>query len=162
MKNLNGKQIRLVRVERKGYKPFLRKQEVNKEKTEKSKETPIQKVTQEVKLKRRMKLPDIPAEQANKTTDILDFYSHRRYRFKEGTKLERCHVFAGKGSRVVFRDAGKWSDKLGGKPEDWQHCAGWSKITDGKKILYREIHWIQKEEGKPLKAFIKKHKKENK
>lgn len=107
------------------------------------------------KLPRRLYLKDISAEEANKTTDILNLGTRQRYKFKDGTKITGVHVFAGKGCSKEFRDAGKYAKRYGGKPADWQHCAGTAKLTNGSKVFTREVHWVQGADGKMREAFIK-------
>ena len=103
-------------------------------------------------LPRRLPLADITAEVANKTTNVLNLGTKQRFRFKDGTKVI---VFSGKGCSKEFRDAAKYAKRWGGKAEDWQHCAGTAQITDGKKVLTREVHWVQGKDGKMREAFIK-------
>lgn len=100
-------------------------------------------------------LPDIPAETANKTSDILNLATHDRFTFKKGTKIKHILVFAGSGTSTEFRDAAKYARRYGGKAEDWQHCAGDALITNGKVTLHREVHWIQHKDGGVKEAFIK-------
>jgi len=107
------------------------------------------------KAPKRLYLDDISAEEANKTTDILDLQTKDRYSFKSGTKLTGVYVFAGKGCSKVFRDAEKYAKRWGGKASEWQHCAGMGYITNGKKTYQREIHWVQGADGKMREAFIK-------
>ena len=104
---------------------------------------------------RRLYLDDIPADTANRTTDILDLGTRLRFMFKPGSKITEVQVFAGKGCSKEFRDAEKYARRWGGKKEDWQHCAGQAQITDGQKVLRREIHWVQGADGKMREAFIK-------
>ena len=53
----------------------------------------------------------------------------------------------------------RYAKIYGGKASDWQHCAGYAYITDGVKVLKREIHWSQLEGGEMREAFIKYYKK---
>ena len=108
---------------------------------------------------KRLYLDDIPAKEANKFSDVLHLKTKERFRFKEGTSINNVYVFAGKGCSKVFRDAEKYAKRYGGKAEDWQHCAGFAKITkgDGSKVLNREVHWVQGKDGYVREAFIKIH-----
>lgn len=102
-------------------------------------------------------LPDIPASEANTSSDVLNLRTKQRYRFKNGTFIKNVYVFAGKGCSKEFRDASKYAKRWGGKPEDWQHCAGMAQITNGKVTLNREVHWVQGKDKKVREAFIKEH-----
>ena len=106
---------------------------------------------------RRLYLNDISASVANKTSDVLHLRTKERFRFKDGTNIRNVYVFAGKGCSKEFRDAEKYAKRWGGKAEDWQHCAGFAKITNGSKVLDREVHWVQGKDGKVREAFIKEH-----
>ena len=109
------------------------------------------------KLPRRLYLKDIPAERANKTSDVLNLRTKERYKFKEGTKITDVHVFAGKGCLKPFEKAQKYVDRYGGKVEDWQHCSGVAYIVNnsGLKVQKVEVHWVQDKDNKIREAFIK-------
>ena len=111
--------------------------------------------SQSEKLPRRLYLDDIKAEEANKSSDVLNLRTKQRFKFKNGTNITEVHVFAGKGCSKEFRDANKYAKKYGGRAEDWQHCSGKGTITNGKVELKREIHWVQGADGKMHEAFIK-------
>lgn len=112
---------------------------------------------------KQLHLPNIKAEEANKTSDVLHLKTKQRYRFKEGTEIRNAYVFCGNGSSKEFRNAKKFFDRYSkthpetGKIEDWQHCAGMAIITNGKQTLHREVHWVQGKDGKIREAFIKVH-----
>ena len=109
---------------------------------------------------RRLYLDDVSADEANKSTDILNLKTKQRYSFKSGTKITEVHVFAGKGCSKEFRDAEKYAKRYpesGKNKEDWQHCSGIAQITNGSKVLEREVHWVQGKDGKMREAFIKFH-----
>lgn len=109
------------------------------------------------RLPRHLALKDIRAEDANKTSDVLHLRTKERYKFVDGTKITKVEVFAGKGCSKEFRDAEKYAKRWGGKAEDWQHCSGNAKITNGSKVLTREVHWVQGRDGKVREAFIKEY-----
>lgn len=114
------------------------------------------------KLPRRLYLDDIKAEDANKTSDVLNLRTKQRYKFKNGTTIKEVHVFAGKGCSKEFEKAPKYADKYpqsGNKPSDWQHCSGKAVIVskDGTKTLNREVHWVQGVDGKMREVFIKEY-----
>lgn len=129
--------------------------EPNKDRNIKYAKTTSDRLNKESRPPRRLYLPDVSAETANKTSDILNLRTKQRYRFKAGTKLTEVHVFAGKGCSKEFRDAQKYANRYGGKASDYQHCSGIGYITDGTKTLKREIHWVQGKDGKMREAFIK-------
>lgn len=129
--------------------------EPNKERNMKHAQADSARLNKESHLPRRLYLPDVSAETANKTTDILDLGTKQRFTFKSGSKITEVQVFAGKGCSKEFRDAEKYARRWGGKKEDWQHCAGQAQITNGRKVFNREIHWVQGADGKMREAFIK-------
>ena len=110
---------------------------------------------------KQLRLSNVKAEDANKSSDVLNLRTKQRYRFKEGTDIRNVYVFAGKGCAKEFRDAEKYAKRYAkygeGKAEDWQHCAGMARITDGRRVLNREVHWVQGKSGKIREAFIKEH-----
>ena len=106
---------------------------------------------------KNLALKDISAEDANKTSDILNLRTKQRFKFKDGTKITRVEAFAGKGCVREFRDADKYAKRYGGKKEDWQHCSGQATITNGKVDLTREVHWVQGSDGRMREAFIKEY-----
>lgn len=112
---------------------------------------------------RTLQLSDISADEANKTSDVLSLGNKKRFRFVKGSKITNVTVFAGAGTAREFRDAQKYADRyrhLGlGRTEDWQHCAGYAVITNGKITIRREVHWVQGKDGKVREAFIKVRKK---
>lgn len=110
---------------------------------------------------RTLRLANIPAEEANKTTTVKDLQKNLHFKIKDGTNIVQVIVFAGKGCSKVFRNAEKYAKRWGGKAEDWQHVAGKAQITDGHRTLTREIHWVQNAtDGKMREAFIKYHEKQ--
>ena len=110
-------------------------------------------------------LNDIKAEDANKTSDVLNLRNKQRFKFKDGTKITQVEAFAGKGCKREFRDAQKYADKYGkkdpklAKASDWQHCSGKAVLTNGKYDIKREVHWVQGADGKMREAFIKEYPK---
>lgn len=107
---------------------------------------------------RRLYLPDISADTANSSTDVLNLRTKERFKFKSGTIITQVHVFAGNGCSKEFRDAEKYAKRYSKEdknPKDWQHCSGIAQITNGTKSLEREVHWIQAKNGKMHEAFIK-------
>ncbi len=158
---VNGVHVPLKEGESKesGIKRFLQTQQ-----DEKNKERQLAKQQDETdrlngKLPKNLYTDDIPAEEANKTSDVLRLGTHKRYTFKEGTSITKVNVFAGKGVSRPFRMAEKYANKYGGDAWEWQHCAGMATITRGDVTLEREVHWVQGPDGKIREAFIKVYKK---
>lgn len=102
-------------------------------------------------------LKDISADDANKSSDVLNLRTKQRYKFKDGTKITQVEAFAGKGCKREFRDAEKYAKRYGGKKEDWQHCSGRAVLTNGQHDFSREVHWVQGADGKMHEAFIKEY-----
>lgn len=106
-------------------------------------------------LSQALRLPNISADKANKSSDILKLGTDKRFIFKPGTKIKQVYVFAGAGTSKEFRRAAKYAKRYGGKPSQWQHCTGKAFITDGINTYLREIHWVQLQNGPIKEAFIK-------
>lgn len=133
------------------------------EKNEEAKERTIEKAKEEAKklnseeevkkLPRQLPLPDVSMQDANKRSDILDLRTYKRYKFV--SDITGVYAFAGKGSSKEFRDAKKYADRYGGKAENWQHCAGHAKISNGEVTADAEVHWVQIEGGNVREAFVK-------
>lgn len=134
-----------------------KKNEEDKKRTiEKTKEEAkkLNKEEEKKSLPKQAPLPDVSVKDANKKTDILDLYSKQRYRFAKD--VTGVYAFAGKGSSKEFRDAEKYAKRYGGKASDWQHCAGFTTITNGRNTFNVEVHWVQIEGGSIREAFIKR------
>ena len=78
-----------------------------------------------------------------KNYDVMDLATGEKYHFAEGTRLQNVEVFAGKGTRTVFRKAEEAAQKFGGNAKDWQHVKGFGVLDtpDGDRNV--EVHWIQ-------------------
>ena len=81
----------------------------------------------------------------------------RRLDFAKGSEIRGAHVFCGAGTSKVFRNAEFFANRYKGcgKPSEWQHCAGYALLTDGKRTFVREVHWVQGSDGVIREAFIK-------
>ena len=81
----------------------------------------------------------------------------KRLDFVKGSEIRGAYVFAGAGTSKVFRNAEFFADRYKGcgKPSEWQHCAGYALLTNGKKTFVREVHWVQGSDGVIREAFIK-------
>ena len=86
----------------------------------------------------------------------MDLVTGDIYHVAEGTKIQNVQVFAGKGTRVKFRNAAKYAERYGGKPSDWQHVKGFCELvtTDGNQKA--EIHWVQCEGIGKKEFFVKR------
>jgi len=123
-------------------------------KANKQEATKLNTTSEQQRLPKRAPLHDIKKEDANKKSDILDLYTKQRYRF--ASDVTGVYAFAGKGSSKEFRDADKYVRRYGGKASDWQHCAGFASITNGRTSFNVEVHWVQLENGDIREAFIKR------
>ena len=105
-------------------------------------------------------LPDITIGRSvgakSRNYDILDLETMECYHFAEGSRLQNVEVFAGKGSRTVYRDAYKYADTIGGKISDWQHVKGHGIIATDDGDRPAEVHWSQCEGLGKHDFFIKR------
>jgi len=86
----------------------------------------------------------------------MDLATGEMFHFVEGTRLQNVEVFAGKGSKVPYRNAYKYADEHGGRVEDWQHVKGkgWLSTSDGDRRA--EVHWSQCEGIGKHDFFVKR------
>jgi len=91
----------------------------------------------------------------SKNYDILDLSTGSVYHLVEGTKLQNIEVFAGRGTRVAFRDAAKYAMRYGGDPSTWQHAKGIGIINTPGGDARAEIHWVQSEGIGKKEMFVK-------
>lgn len=75
--------------------------------------------------------------------DIMDLATGDIYHLADGSKLQNKEVFAGKGTRVPYRNAWKYANKWGGKVDDWQHVKGIGELDTPEGTRKAEIHWSQ-------------------
>lgn len=107
-----------------------------------------------------IKLPDIQIGKSvgakAKNYEVMDLLTGEMFQFVEGTRIQNIEVFAGKGSKVVYRNAYKYADAHGGNIEDWQHVKGigWLVTDDGD--MQAEIHWSQCEGKGKFDFFVKR------
>lgn len=78
-----------------------------------------------------------------KNYDVMDLATGEVFQFSEGTKIQNAEVFAGKGSKVEFRNADKYAQRYGGQPKDWQHVKGYGTLDYYGKDRNAEVHWVQ-------------------
>ena len=76
---------------------------------------------------------------------VLDPASNKKYPFVEGTRIKDPIVFAGKGtSKELHKEVAQGlSEKIGGKPSEWQHCKGIGILNVDGKDMEAEVHWFQ-------------------
>ena len=113
----------------------------------------------EKKLPKRLRLPNKSGDEANKTSDVSILGSSKRFRFAKNSYISDVVVFCGKGTSTVFRNAAKFANRKDlkhlGAPEEWQHCSGKAKITDGRSTYVTEVHWVNGNDGKIREAYVK-------
>lgn len=90
-----------------------------------------------------------------KNYDIMDLQTGEIFHFVEGTKIQDVKVFAGKGSKTVFRKADKYAECYGDNPADWQHCKGNGVVDFYGEERKAEVHWVQCESFGKHEFFIK-------
>lgn len=78
-----------------------------------------------------------------KNYDVMDLATGEVFQFSEGTKIQNAEVFAGKGSKVEFRNADKYARRYGGQPKDWQHVKGYGTLDYYGEDRNAEVHWAQ-------------------
>ena len=91
-----------------------------------------------------------------KNYNIMDLGTGEMFRLVEGTRLQNVQVFAGKGTRVVFRDAAKYAERYGGNPDDWQHVKGLGVVDFYGDERSAELHWVQCEGLGKFEFFVKR------
>ena len=91
-----------------------------------------------------------------KNYKVMDLQTGEMYSILEGTKVQDTQVFAGKGSKVKYRNAYKYVEKYGGDVEDWQHAKGIAELNTDDGTGKAEIHWSQCKNIGKFGFFIKK------
>lgn len=87
--------------------------------------------------------------------EVMDLDTGEMFHFAEGTKIQDVEVFAGKGVKSPFRKAEKYTDRYGGKPEDWQHAKGFGVLATPEGDREAEIHWVQCSGVGKFEFFVK-------
>ena len=87
---------------------------------------------------------------------VMDFATGEEYRIAPGTSVKNVETFAGKETKVRYRNAYKYAEKYGGNEEDWQHVKGNAllRTEDGDRMA--EIHWSQAENIGKFDPFVKR------
>ena len=88
--------------------------------------------------------------------DILDLQTGDMYHLSEGSRLQDIQVFAGKGTRVQFRDAEKYAKRYGGNRDDWQHVKGRGMVDTSEGERPAELHWVQCDGIGKREMFVKR------
>ena len=88
--------------------------------------------------------------------DILDLQTGDIYHLVEGSRLQNVQVFAGKGTRTIFRDASKYADRYGGDKDQWQHVKGEGLVETQEGDRSAELHWVQCDGIGKHEMFVKR------
>ena len=91
-----------------------------------------------------------------KNYDIMDLQTGDIYHLSEGSRLQDIQVFAGKGTRVPFRNADKYVNRYGGDVENWQHVKGRGLVDTPEGTRPVELHWVQCESIGKREMFVKR------
>ena len=106
-----------------------------------------------------LQLPDIPIGRSvgakAKNYDIMDLKTGEHFQLVEGTHLQNVEVFAGKGTKVIYRKAEQYAGDIGGRAEDWQHVKGIGFINYYGESRKASVHWSQSDRFGKLDFFIK-------
>lgn len=86
----------------------------------------------------------------------MDLETGEMYHLVEGTYIRNKEVFAGKGTRNIYRKATEYSKKYGGKTEDWMHVKGIGHIETDDGDREAEIHWSECETVGKVELFVKR------
>lgn len=89
-------------------------------------------------------------------SDIVDFETGMTYHISDRESIKNVQVFAGKGANEPYHKAYKYSNKIGGKPEDWKHMKGIALIENEYESGKAEIHWSEHDEYGAYDPFVKK------
>ena len=73
----------------------------------------------------------------------------------EGTRLQDIEVFAGRGTKIEFRDAPKYANRYGGEASAWQHAKGIGIVNTPGGDTKAELHWIQCDGIGKKEMFVK-------
>ena len=87
--------------------------------------------------------------------DIMDLRTGDFYHLAEGTYLRNKEVFAGKGSKKAYKNADKFAERYGGKPEDWMHVKGIGTLETEDGNIDAELHWSECEGIGKVEMFVK-------
>ncbi len=75
--------------------------------------------------------------------EILDLKTGEIFYFSEGSRIKNVKVFAGKGSKNVFRKADFYASRYGGSADEWQHVKGFGLLETDDGEREAEVHWVQ-------------------
>lgn len=88
--------------------------------------------------------------------DVMDLQTGDLYHLSEGSRLWDIEVFAGRGTRSVFRNAEKYADRYGGAAQDWQHVKGKGIVETPDGDRPAELHWVQCQSIGKKEMFVKR------
>lgn len=91
-----------------------------------------------------------------KNYKVMDLQTGKMYSILEGGKVQDTQVFAGKGSKVEYRNAKKYVERYGGNVKDWQHVKDVAELNTDDGSRKAEIHWSQCKNIGKYEFFIKK------
>ena len=86
----------------------------------------------------------------------MDLSTGEMFHLVEGSRLQNVEVFAGKGTRTIFRDAEKYAERYGGDPDNWQHVKGFGNVDFHGDERLAELHWVQCEGIGKFEFFVKR------
>lgn len=92
----------------------------------------------------------------NINDDVLDLTTGETFQIAHGSKVTNIEVFAGKGVKTPYRNAAKYAERYGGKPEDWQHVKGIATLICYGEEQKAEIHWSRCENIGNVDRFVKR------
>ena len=72
------------------------------------------------------------------------------------SKITDVEVFAGKGTKTIYRKAEEYAEEFQNNPAEWQHVKGKAIINFRGEERKAEIHWTQCKEFGKIDFFIKK------
>lgn len=108
----------------------------------------------------KIKLPDIQVGRSLgaklKDYEVMDLATGEMFTFVDGSKIQNVEVFAGKGSRSVYRKAKDYAERYGGNVEDWQHVKGFGWLVTDDGDMRAEVHWSQCEGHGKHDFFVKR------
>lgn len=87
---------------------------------------------------------------------VMDLATGQEYEIAEGSVMQDKQVFAGKGTRHMFRKASDFASRYGGDPKDWAHVKAVMTLNTPDGYRKAEVHWSECEGIGKQELFIKK------
>ncbi len=100
-----------------------------------------------------------PAQRENRAKAIaqrnmaMDLGSGEKYQIIG--RINDPTIFAGKGTKTVYRDADKFAEKYGGRVEDWKHGKGVGIVDVDGEHIRAALHWSEIEGLGRVEIFVK-------